>query len=40
MRASGKITGVIFNDNDIRSDVFVVRNQPVQTDDAEQLLTR
>ena len=35
----GKVTGVIFNAADIRSDVFVVRNQPVQVDGAEQLLT-
>ncbi|MBV6762924.1 TIGR03118 family protein [Rhodococcus opacus] len=35
----GKITGVIFNGSDIRSDALVVRNQPVQADGAEQLLT-
>ncbi|RZT11581.1 uncharacterized protein (TIGR03118 family) [Mycobacterium sp. BK558] len=35
----GKITGVIFNGTDIRSDAFVVRNQPVQAGGAQQLLT-
>lgn len=35
----GKITGVVFNAADIKSDVFVVRNQPVEVDGAEQMLT-
>ncbi len=35
----GKITGVIFNGTDIRSDAFVVRNQPVPAEGAAQLLT-
>ena len=35
----GKITGVIFNPADIKSDKFVVRNQPVNVDGAAQMLT-
>lgn len=35
----GKITGVIFNGADIRSDVFVVKNQPVQADGTQEMLT-
>lgn len=35
----GKVTGVIFNGADLRSDVFVVNDQPVGVDGAEQRLT-
>ena len=35
----GKVTGVIFNPAPIESDVFAVRDQPVQVDGAEQMLS-
>lgn len=35
----GKVTGVIFNGADLRSDLFVVKDQPVRVDDTEQRLT-
>ncbi|WP_228002788.1 TIGR03118 family protein [Nocardia australiensis] len=38
-KSQGKTTGVVFNGAPITSDVFVVRDQPVDVDGAPQLLT-